>query len=250
MFHHFHNETHPLGQGSISEIDFRNIIKYYTNNFNVISADIYLDKILSNKLDECDVCITFDDNLKCQYEIALPVLDELNLKAFWFVYTSPLNGSYEKVELFRYFRSIKFDSFLQFYNAFFNEINHNSKYKFISSELDKFNSESYLSDFSFYTKEDKIFRYTRDILLGESQYFEIMDTLLSKYNFKLDSHTHAKLWINSSEIKELHKNGHIIGLHSHTHPTKMEEKIISFNLKVIKLIRKFLKMLLEIKLLV
>lgn len=98
MFHHFHNETHPLGQGSISENDFRNIIKYYSNNFNVISADIYLDKILSNKLDECDVCLTFDDNLKCQYEIALPVLDELNLKAFWFVYTSPLNGSYEKVE--------------------------------------------------------------------------------------------------------------------------------------------------------
>ena len=36
--------------------------------------------------------VTFDDNLKCQYDIALPILDKYSLKAFWFIYTSPLDG--------------------------------------------------------------------------------------------------------------------------------------------------------------
>ena len=30
-----------------------------------------------------------------------------------------------------------------------------------------------------------------------------------------------KLWIGENEIKELHKQGNIIGLHSHTHPTNI-----------------------------
>ena len=37
---------------------------------------------MKQNLEDTDVCITFDDNLKCQYEIALPVLDKYSLKAF------------------------------------------------------------------------------------------------------------------------------------------------------------------------
>ena len=32
--------------------------------------------------------------LKCQYDIALPILDKYNLKAFWFIYTGPLKKEF------------------------------------------------------------------------------------------------------------------------------------------------------------
>ena len=99
MFHHFHDKNHVKGQGSISNLEFKSIIDFYCNNFNLLSAEIFLDKFILGKLNKDDICITFDDNLKCQYDIALPVLNDLKIKAFWFIYSSPLDGSFENWKL-------------------------------------------------------------------------------------------------------------------------------------------------------
>ena len=80
MFHHFHDKNHVKGQGSIDATEFSNIIKFYSNNFNILSAEIFLKKFFNDGLDKNDVCITFDDNLKCQYDVALPILNELKIK--------------------------------------------------------------------------------------------------------------------------------------------------------------------------
>tara|TARA_B110000014_G_C19673071_1_gene353333 strand:+ start:90 stop:218 length:129 start_codon:yes stop_codon:yes gene_type:complete len=32
-----------------------------------------------------------------------------------------------------------------------------------------------------------------------------------------------KLYLNSKQIKDLNKKGHVIGLHSHNHPTRFED---------------------------
>lgn len=228
MFHHFHSVKHIRGQGSIDGTEFRNIIEYYSKTHNVISADIYLERFYSQTLKENDVCITFDDNLRCQYDIALPLLNSLKLKAFWFIYSLPLKGRFDKLETYRNFRSSKFNSFHEFYDAFFTELQVHEKYKFIFEALINFNHDNYLNEFSFYSKEDKIFRYTRDNLLGEKNYFEVMDLLLKKFNFSLTPELHKSLWMNSEDIKKLSSEGHVIGLHSHTHPTKMGEKNYAF----------------------
>jgi len=227
MFHHFHDTNHIKGQGSINEIEFRSIIDFYSKNFNLLSADLFIKKFLSKSLDKNDVCITFDDNLKCQYDVALPVLNDLQIKAFWFIYSSPLNGYFEKLETFRYFRSSYFNSFLHFFETFFDELKF-LKFNHVFHELDKFDFNNYLKEFSFYTKEDKIFRHTRDNLLGEESYFEVMDSLMKKSKISLNSELHNKLWMTPENIKELKDDGHIIGLHSHTHPTRMGEKSFKF----------------------
>ena len=36
-----------------------------------------------NKLTEKKTCLTFDDSLRCQYDIALPVLEDLKIKSFF-----------------------------------------------------------------------------------------------------------------------------------------------------------------------
>jgi len=51
-----------------------------------------------------------------------------------------------------------------------------------------------------------------------------MDSMLKKSKISLNSKLHNNLWMSTTEIKKLKNDGHVIGLHSHNHPTKMGEK--------------------------
>ena len=75
MFHHFHdNGIHTKGQGSIDKDDFRNMINFIGRN-NILDADVFFEKSKNNKLKNNEVCLTFDDGIKCQIDVALPVLE-------------------------------------------------------------------------------------------------------------------------------------------------------------------------------
>ena len=80
MFHHFHGKGHPKSLGSISKEEFKKIIKYLRKKYNLISADTFLKKAKKKKLKAKDICLTFDDTLKCQYDIAFPLLKKENIK--------------------------------------------------------------------------------------------------------------------------------------------------------------------------
>lgn len=122
MFHHFHdNHKHVRGQGSISANTLDKMIKYLQIDKEILSADEWMERALNGKLKNNEICLTFDDNLLCQFEVALPVLDKYKIKAFWFVYTSPLLGILEKIEIYRYFRSAHFQNIDNFYNSFFRD---------------------------------------------------------------------------------------------------------------------------------
>ena len=228
MFHHFHDKIHPKGQGSISSKTFEDIIEFYSKKWNIISADIFYERFKKQTLGDRDVCITFDDNLKCQYDIALPILDKFSLKAFWFIYTSPLEGVFEKLEIYRYFRSKYFKSFEEFFEVFFQFLKNKSEFNYVFDSLKDFEHEKYLASFSFYSKEDKIFRFTRDKILGEKKYYNVMNSIIKESNLRLDKSLHKSLWMDNLDLKELANKNHIIGLHSHTHPTKMGEKSFNF----------------------
>ena len=222
MFHHFHDrQKHIVEQGSISSEDFSKLIDFYLTDHNIISAGEFLYKLQNNSLSCNDVCISFDDALLCQYDIALPVLEQRNIKAFWFVYTSPFEGTPEKLEIYRHFRFSKFDDIEKFYSAFFRTAS--SLYNFVKDELEAFNPDEYAKDFPFYTPDDKRFRYLRDKVLGEAKYNSIMDSMINEYNYNVRENINL-LWMKSEHLRELHRLGHIIGLHSHTHPTLMAEK--------------------------
>jgi len=98
MFHHFHDDKHVNGQGAISAQQLEHIIEHYGNR--LLSANEWFSKAKANCLDERDVCLTFDDALLCQYDIAVPVLEKHNLTAFWFVYSSVLGGGLKNLKSF------------------------------------------------------------------------------------------------------------------------------------------------------
>lgn len=222
MFHHFHDkQKHIVGQGSISGEKFDDMLSFYKKTHNIISAKDFLEKSTNGTLSEKDVCLTFDDGLLCQFDIAYPILKQRNLTAFWFFYTSPLNGILEKLEVYRHFRFSMFPDIEEFYSAFFAIAKR--EYEKILEELRTFNPDNYLKNFPFYTPNDKRFRYLRDVVLGESRYNAIMDSMLLEYHYNVQENA-EKLWIKEAQIRELHDNGHIIGLHSYSHPTRMIKK--------------------------
>ena len=84
MFHHFHNNNgiHKKSQGSIDRNQLIRIIKKIGRK-NILDSDIFLKRFIKKKLKESEVCLTFDDGLKCQFDIVLPVLQKYKIKAFF-----------------------------------------------------------------------------------------------------------------------------------------------------------------------
>ena len=219
MFHHFHDEgIHKKGQGSIDKDDFFKIINFIGRN-NILDADVFLEKFKKNKLKVNEVCLTFDDTIKSQIDIALPVLEELKIKSFFFSYTSIFEGNPDNLEYFRYFRMNYFNSVNEFYDNFYQFLNKDLKSFF---ENNRYIIKKKKIKFPHYSIEDIKFRLVRDVLLTKIQYEETMFLMFKekKFNYKDFS---KKLFFQKNDLQKLDKLGHLIGLHTHSHPTLLEK---------------------------
>jgi peptidoglycan/xylan/chitin deacetylase (PgdA/CDA1 family) len=220
MFHHFHDERHPPGQGSISAAQLICIVER-AGPERILPAREFHHRAMKGRLRPLDLCITFDDNLRCQYDVALPVLEHYGITAFWFAYTSVLQGNIEKLEIYRHFRMTGFSTVEHFYREFFDTVAASPDAQLVHMLLEEFNPRSYLTAFPFYSDMDRRFRFVRDEALGPQRYHRIMDQMLTDAG--VDVKVVARnLWLDDRAICSLHGNGHVVGLHSHTHPTRLE----------------------------
>lgn len=222
MFHHFYDDKEHINQqGAINKNDFLNILDYYSQKYKILDGREWLEKALNNKLEKNEVCLTFDDGLKCQYDIANNTLKEFS-GGIYLIYTSTLTNHYSSLEIYRYFRNVVYNNIDDFYNEFFSILIDNEIYgKDIKEAIHKFNPKEYLKGYDFYTDNDRLFRYLRDNVIVE-QYDYFMGKIMEKHNFSKDECI-KKLWIGEKEIKDLHQQGNVIGLHSHNHPTDMSK---------------------------
>lgn len=218
MFHHFHGGHHPSSQGSFSDKLFFRFIEESGVEY-LLNPDEWLFKFERGSLSERDYCITFDDNLRSQADLAWPILNHFNKRAFWFVYSSPYQGVLEKLELYRYFRTTHYPSIEDFYADFFKFSKESDYAAFVKAGISEFPSD-YLAEYPFYSLSDRVFRYLRDRILGPERYKALMDQLMIKRNFVIQD-VAGKLWLRQDELKTLSSQGHLIGMHSHTHPTFM-----------------------------
>ena len=219
MFHHFHdNVIHTKGQGSIDKDDFNKMINFIGRN-NILDADVFFEKFKNNKLKSHEVCLTFDDAIKSQIDIALPVLEEHKIKSFFFVYTSMFEGKPDNLEFFRYFRMNYFNNAEEFYDSFYKILDKNLKC-FFEKNIGVINEKKIKSP--HYSIEDIKFRLVRDIFLTKIDYEKIMFLMFREKQFNYKNFT-KKLYFHENDLKTLNNLGHLIGLHSHNHPTLMEK---------------------------
>ncbi len=221
MFHHFHDAVHPASQGSISSHELEAMIEWLSTRHSILDAQEYGDRLQQSTLRESDICLTFDDALLCQIDVAVPVLARYGISAFFFVYSSPLCGEANPLELYRFVRTVTFANVDLFYDQFFDETHSalESQYEDAKSSYD---GSSYLKDFPFYTENDKWFRFVRDRVLGQERYDCVMQNLMAKHDFNRAAAS-QKLWMNDQHVKALRAQGHVIGLHSYSHPMVMDQ---------------------------
>lgn len=220
MLHHFEVEGQPNGQGAITADKFAAMLEFLGPS-TFLSPEEWMEGALSGTLLPDHKCLTFDDALLCQYEIALPVLDSYGLRAFWFVYSSVFEGNIEELEIYRHFRTTRFSDMEEFYAKFFLTVESSPWAAEYSYGIGAFDPSSYLAQFSFYTINDRRFRFTRDRILGPERYRQTMELMIEQSGF--DKVVEARrLWMNDDHLLALHKDGHSIGLHSYSHPTVMK----------------------------
>jgi peptidoglycan/xylan/chitin deacetylase (PgdA/CDA1 family) len=220
MFHHFHGRDHPRGQGSMSAEDLAALVDFVGRE-RFLPAKEWLRRASAGRLQPEDLCLTFDDNLKCQFDVAVPVLRELGLTAFWFVYTSVLEGQIERLEVYRAFRVTCFDHVDEFHAAFEDQVFSSECAVEAEQRLGDFEPSAYLVGFPFYSDSDRRFRFLRDEVLGPQRYVEIMDGMIAARGPGM-KRLAANLWMDAARLQRLHTEGHVVGLHSHTHPTRLD----------------------------
>ena len=103
MFHHFHDDRHLPAQGSLSSSDFIKMIDWLNKHYSILNASQYKENFEKGTLKNTDICLSFDDALKCQYDIAVPVMERLGIEAFFFIYTSIFTEEPDYLEIFRLF---------------------------------------------------------------------------------------------------------------------------------------------------
>lgn len=161
-----------------------------------------LDEIL--KSEQNYILITFDDGLKEQYDFALPILDELNITALFFINT--INHIEKKVSLvhkIHLVRSVVSTVVLYEKLVYFTGKN------LSLSEVKKAHE--------FYRFDDDLsaeFKYFLNVLLDYNTQEKFINGIFTQY-FN-ESEVLENLYMNTNEIQELIKRG-FIGSHSHTH---------------------------------
>ena len=97
---------------------------------NILDADVFFEKLKRNKLKNNEVCLTFDDAIKSQIDVALPVLEEFKIKSFFLFILQLFEGSPDNLEIFRFFRTNYFNSINEFYIHFYKAIDKDLKFFF------------------------------------------------------------------------------------------------------------------------
>ena len=218
MFHHFHDKNiHTPGQGSISSDELSKIIKFVGRE-NIIDADEFYLRLKENKLKNNHLCLTFDDAIKSQFDVALPVLEDFKIKAFFFIYTSIFDNRPDNLEIFRFFRINFYLNINDFYKEFYLCLNIDLNLFFNKFKKEILYRKKQIPHLSI---EDIKFRFVRDRFLSKKKYEDIMFKLINKKNFDYKKY-YSRLFFSREDIKQLDSLNHIIGLHTHTHPTLLE----------------------------
>lgn len=227
MFHHFHDgKQHPYIQGALDAEQFEHLLTAETD-YTFIDANLWLEKFENNTLSPKELCVTFDDALLSQYEIARPVLDKLGIKALWFVYSGIFEGVIETLEVHRYFRNVSYKDMDAFYVDFFNQCRTIDFSALIAGSrfdgqafdaiIGSEEAVTYLAEHDYYTREDRQYRFVRDVVLSGEQFNHIMDHMMAANDFVPEEWA-KRMWLDDSALKTLHDTGHVLGLHSYSHP--------------------------------
>lgn len=220
MFHHFHGGEHAPSPGSIDAPTLDRLLASIALEKSILNAETFAEKVADGKIDSSDTCLTFDDALKCQFEIAMPVLEARGLTGYFFVYSSAFERGGAELEVFRNFRSQRYDSTDRFLDDLLDVLA--EKFRAIRTTLDETFRSDYLAQYSFYSLSDRRLRFLRDEILRPDEYTSAMRVLMERQGIDPED-SRRRLMMSEDDLRCLCSRGHQVGLHSHSHPTRIDQ---------------------------
>jgi peptidoglycan/xylan/chitin deacetylase (PgdA/CDA1 family) len=169
-------------------------------NTNNLVANI--NEILESK--DNHYLITFDDGLKEQFDNALPILDELNIPAIFFI--NSINHLEQKVSLAHKIHLVRsvISSKLMFENLV----------KDTNRKLSQLEIQHAHQFYRFDNHQSAELKYFLNVLLDGTAQEKFINGIFTK-NFD-EKEVLEKLYMSTNEIQQLIKRG-FIGSHTHTH---------------------------------
>lgn len=204
MAHYFTGPGHPVSQGALSLDEWETGLDAYGPR--LVPVQEWITRALDGKLRD-EVCVTIDDGLR-EHWLAVPSLERRGLTAAFNVYTAPLIGAPPNLERDRWLRNHGFGSVEGFYACWDARLSDDWKRR-LDREADDFRR-----DYRYLTRDDRRFRYWRT-LSAPSDYRAVMDRLHEAAGVAFDA---ARHFLGPDDLASLVKRGHLIGMHSHTHP--------------------------------
>ena len=122
-------------------------------------------------------------------------------------------------EVARHFRVSAFDGFSDFF-ALFLPTAKDLFPDLVAPALSTFRPKEYLSAWSFYSDDERTYRYLRDEVLKDHGMSVVLARMMAERGFRPDEERH-RLWMTRAHVRELSRAGHVIGLHSTSHPMTM-----------------------------
>jgi peptidoglycan/xylan/chitin deacetylase (PgdA/CDA1 family) len=216
MFHRFHGfGERPSGQGSLSERELEAIVAF-VGAPNILTPAEWMARLARGELQASDLCLSFDDGLMSQYQVALPVLEKHGLKAFWFIYSAVFEGRLDRNEITNYFAVRHFDSFGAYVAEFLGRCRADVRRGLRSPAYRRF-AEDLRAKAPFYSEDDLAYRFVRNALLTREEFEAAVDAMIEAKGLSV-ADLGRRLWLRDQELRELHRAGHEIGLHSYDHP--------------------------------
>ncbi|MBD1161754.1 polysaccharide deacetylase family protein [Pelagibacterales bacterium SAG-MED15] len=223
MFHRFKDfKNKDSAHGALTSKCLTKLIKFVGKK-RILNPDEWIRKLSEGKLKKEHICLTFDDGLKSQIKIALPVLKRFNLKAFWFIHCNTRPNNFDKSEIFSILIIKKFKIYKKFLDKFFKYLNIDSEI-FESKSFKKYYKEI-ISLHNFYSKNEVKYKFLRDIYYPRKKFEKIMENFFRFYNLNVKDF-YKNTWLDKKDLINLNKKGHMIGMHSFSHPYKMSKLTI------------------------
>jgi peptidoglycan/xylan/chitin deacetylase (PgdA/CDA1 family) len=203
---------------------FRKQLLLLKNQGNFIEPN-YLVENLNEVLESEDnhFLITFDDGLKEQFEFALPILDELNIPALFFV--NSINHIEKKVSLAHKIHLVR--------SVISSEIIYKNLVDDTNRQLSQLEIQKAHQFYRFDTHQSAQLKYFLNVLLDSTTQEKFINSIFTQH-FN-ENEVLGKLYMSTTEIQQLVQRG-FIGSHTHTHlPLGIyDEKTILYELETTK----------------
>ncbi|MCF8481478.1 MAG: polysaccharide deacetylase family protein [Rhodospirillum sp.] len=183
--------------------------------------------------------LTFDDSFAPTVDCALPILKEHGLKGCFFVYTEVIGRSFlttlEKQRVLQYMAG-PYELFLENFKRTSLSLYDSLPKDIFTCSQDRYEAiiGSYLAEWSFYTLEERYYRFLRDTFITPDQ-CEVIFTTMFKERFTSSEEKDLAnaLYISPDQLLRIKSEGHAIGGHSHSHPfslTGLDDRNLSHEL--------------------